>query len=282
MEDVGAGRSTPPTDSNLAGCVPDGAGRGQPPAGFPSTFPPPDARPRGTARNGQGRQVTAEAADGPFAHVTSNERSQAGMRGDVRGAAGATYKTAGFAYTGSNPVPATPPLSCGNGRCVAPVALADGTGFPPISLRLTLSRRGRVPSLAGETWPSISPASAVSRLVQPPHDHWRSGIRARSRCRAKLSPMVCSRCTPSRSLAVDRQAGHLDRVGRYPPIQALPRRRSPCWLLARAHAWRSGRSSRVCSRSASGCRPVKGQGWPGEVPGADARVYAPADSCCWG
>ena len=29
---------------------------------FPSYFPPPDARPRGTGRNGQGRQVTGEAA----------------------------------------------------------------------------------------------------------------------------------------------------------------------------------------------------------------------------
>jgi hypothetical protein len=57
--------------------------------------------------------VTAGAVTGPFAHVTGDKRNQAGMEGDPRGAATATCKTAGFAYTGSNPVPATPPLSCG-------------------------------------------------------------------------------------------------------------------------------------------------------------------------
>src|SRR5215216_6558379 len=41
-------------------------GRSQPwsePKGFPSDFPPLDARSRGTGRNGRGRRVTAEAVD---------------------------------------------------------------------------------------------------------------------------------------------------------------------------------------------------------------------------
>jgi hypothetical protein len=62
---------------------------------------------------GRGRRVTAEADARPFAHVTAHDRDQTGMVGDVRGAAAATCKIAGIAYTGSNPVPATQ-LSYGN------------------------------------------------------------------------------------------------------------------------------------------------------------------------
>jgi hypothetical protein len=36
---------------------------------------------------------------------------QVGMRRDARGDSGATCKIAGIAYTGSNPVPATPALA---------------------------------------------------------------------------------------------------------------------------------------------------------------------------
>ena len=82
--------------------------------GFPSDFPPPNMGLRETGRNGRGRPVTAEAVDRPFVHVTSDDRDQEGMRGDTRGDSGATCKIAGIAYTGSNPVPATLPLSCGN------------------------------------------------------------------------------------------------------------------------------------------------------------------------
>ena len=82
--------------------------------GFPSDFPPPDAGPRGTERNGQGRRVPAEAVYRAFVHVTSGLAGQVGMRRDPRGGGGATCKIAGIAYTGSNPVPATLPLSCGN------------------------------------------------------------------------------------------------------------------------------------------------------------------------
>jgi hypothetical protein len=52
--------------------------------GFPSTFPPPDAKPRGTGRNGRGRQVTAEAVGRLFVHVTSDNRDQVGMGRDPR------------------------------------------------------------------------------------------------------------------------------------------------------------------------------------------------------
>jgi hypothetical protein len=58
--------------------------------------------------------VTAEAIDRPFVHVTSGLAGQVGMRRDSWGAGGATCKIAGIAYTGSNPVPATLSLSCGN------------------------------------------------------------------------------------------------------------------------------------------------------------------------
>jgi hypothetical protein len=80
---------------------------GQIEPGFPSNFPPPDARPRGSGRYRQGRLVTAEAVGRSFVHVTSGDRDQVGMGRDPRGDGGATCKIAGIAYTGSNPVPAT-------------------------------------------------------------------------------------------------------------------------------------------------------------------------------
>jgi hypothetical protein len=58
---------------------------GQMAAGIPSDFPPPDARPLGTGRNGRGPRVTAEAAGRSFVHVTSAVREQVG---DGRGPAG--------------------------------------------------------------------------------------------------------------------------------------------------------------------------------------------------
>ncbi len=38
---------------------------------FPSTFPPPDALPRGTGRNGRGRRMIVRAFARPFVHVTT-------------------------------------------------------------------------------------------------------------------------------------------------------------------------------------------------------------------
>ena len=81
---------------------------------FPSFLPPPDAGPLRIGRRGWGRRGTAEAVARPFTHVTSDNRDQMGMGRDPRGDGGATCKIAGIAYTGSNPVPATLALSCGN------------------------------------------------------------------------------------------------------------------------------------------------------------------------
>jgi len=80
---------------------PIGAELGRATATIPSTLPPPDAGTRGTGRNGRGRQVTVEALDGPFVHVTGGYRGQVGMGGDPRGGGGATCKIAGIADEGS-------------------------------------------------------------------------------------------------------------------------------------------------------------------------------------
>jgi hypothetical protein len=60
---------------------------------IPSTFPPPDAWPRGTGWNKQGRLGTAETVDRLFVHVTSHGREQVGMGRDPRGDGGATCRT---------------------------------------------------------------------------------------------------------------------------------------------------------------------------------------------
>jgi hypothetical protein len=56
------------------------------------------------------------------------DRDQVGMGEDLRGAAAATCKIAGVAYTGSNPVPATTALNCENAaaRCAITPACVDG------------------------------------------------------------------------------------------------------------------------------------------------------------
>jgi hypothetical protein len=61
------------------------------PSGFPSDFPPPDARPRGTGQHGRERRVTAAAVGRPFVHVTSDSRDEVRMGRDPRGAGGATW-----------------------------------------------------------------------------------------------------------------------------------------------------------------------------------------------
>jgi hypothetical protein len=73
--------------------------------GLRSTFAPPDAEPHGTGWNRRGPQVTAEAVGKLFVHVAGGNRDHEGTGGDPRGAAAATCKIAGIAYTGSNPVP---------------------------------------------------------------------------------------------------------------------------------------------------------------------------------
>jgi len=74
---------------------------------LPSASPLPDAGPQEMRRYGQGSRGTAEAADRLFAHVTSDDGEHSGMRQDPRRDANPTWKNAGIAYTGSNPVPAT-------------------------------------------------------------------------------------------------------------------------------------------------------------------------------
>ena len=98
---------------------------------FPSTFAPPDAWPRGTGWNKQGRLGTAETVDRLFVHVTGYGREQVGMGRDPRGGGGATCKIAGIAYTGSNPIPATLPLSCGNAAADRTSGRVRRSGFPP-------------------------------------------------------------------------------------------------------------------------------------------------------
>jgi hypothetical protein len=104
-------------------------------AGFRSNFAPPDTGPPGTGGNRQGRRAAADAIHSPFVLVTGGGRNQPGMGRDLRGATAATCKIAGIAYTGSNPVPATLPLSCGNAVAAWPARRACGvwipSGFPP-------------------------------------------------------------------------------------------------------------------------------------------------------
>jgi hypothetical protein len=70
--------------------------------------------------------VTAEAVGKLFAHVAGSNRDDEGMGGDRRGAAAATCKIAGIAYTGSNPVPATlPRLTGDHSRGMRAVSLAE-------------------------------------------------------------------------------------------------------------------------------------------------------------
>jgi hypothetical protein len=103
--------------------------------GFPSDFPPPNMGLRETGRNARGRPVTAAAVGKAFAHVTSGLAGQVGMRRDSWGAGGAACKIAGIAYTGSNPVPATTPLSCENAATGRRIRLGSTlrfrSGFPP-------------------------------------------------------------------------------------------------------------------------------------------------------
>jgi hypothetical protein len=122
---------------------------GQISARLPSDFPPPDAGTRGSGRYGQGRGVTAEAAGRPFVHVTSDDRDQVGMGRDSRGACAATCKIAGIAYTGSNPVPATVPLSCGNRRSAASLM---PPGRSPGSLHFPSARRA---ADTAHPWPAV-------------------------------------------------------------------------------------------------------------------------------
>jgi hypothetical protein len=80
-------------------------------AGFRSTFPPPDALPGGTGRNGRGRRMTVGAFADAFVHVTTYNWGQAGITGDPRGAAPAACKIAGIAVADAGSSNATLPLN---------------------------------------------------------------------------------------------------------------------------------------------------------------------------
>src|SRR5262245_59473451 len=71
--------------------VPD-AGRA---VGFPSTFPPRDAKTRGTGRNRWGQRVMVGAVSVAFVLVTADGWGPVGVRRDLRGAEFAACKIAG-------------------------------------------------------------------------------------------------------------------------------------------------------------------------------------------
>ena len=137
-----------PVERATPGWVRDPSRNGEHRDGLPSTFPPPDAEPRGTGRSGQGRRAAAEADGEPFAHVTGDGRGQVGAGRDPRGGGSATCKIAGIACLlrfESCPCHTTSKLGK-RGRRVADQARLRGPGFPPVSLRPT-PRRHRRPHL---------------------------------------------------------------------------------------------------------------------------------------
>ena len=66
-----------PTGTRAAGSQGRRYGGGR----IPSDFPPPDARPHGTAWSWEGRPGTAEAVDRPFAHVSPIVGTKRGCKG---------------------------------------------------------------------------------------------------------------------------------------------------------------------------------------------------------
>jgi hypothetical protein len=155
-----------PVATRTTEVTPDGSdresGEGTTAEGLRSTFAPPDAEPHGTGGNRRGPQVTAEAVGKLFVHVVGGNRDHEAMRGDRRGAAAATCKIAGIAYTGSNPVPATLLLSCENAVAYRPITpgstLRFPSGFPPPDAPPTPTAH---PALPGRTRP---------RSARPPGD----------------------------------------------------------------------------------------------------------------
>ncbi len=75
--------------------------------GFPSTFPPPDARPRGTERDDWGRPGIVEAVAALFVLVTVDNRDCEGQEVTIGEPPVGSVKSPASAYPGSNPGPAT-------------------------------------------------------------------------------------------------------------------------------------------------------------------------------
>jgi hypothetical protein len=167
------------------------SGRHQP--GLPSTFPPPDARPRGTGRNGRGRRVSAGAVGRPFVHVTGAYRGQVGMGRDPRCKRRATCKIAGIAYTGSNPVPATQ-FSCGNTQLCNSWNLCFSTriSISFLSTSIVRPKPALLPGRRGpqSAWPGgvASGEAGGCRFYWPACRRRRGAAAPRSRWRAPWPP----------------------------------------------------------------------------------------------
>jgi hypothetical protein len=101
------------------------------------------------------------------------------MRGDPRGDGGATCKTAGFAYTGSNPVPATPPVTCENAAAVRWVMASERrripSDFPPPDVVPTPT--ARPVSLRGER--GLARAPVGEQTARSRSDGWEGAVALR-------------------------------------------------------------------------------------------------------
>ena len=108
------------------------------------------------------------------------------MGGDARGDGGATCKTAGYAYTGSNPVPATSRLTSNNAVSSRPFRpgcrVGLPSGFPPadalptVTAQLAPPGRGRVGADTSSTLCDLGlfvdePAQSID--PHDPHVRWR-------------------------------------------------------------------------------------------------------------
>jgi hypothetical protein len=129
-------------------------------SGFPSTFPPPDSRLRGTRNNSRVRRGRIEAARRPFAHVTANDRDQAGTEGNRGGPPLRPVKSPASAYPGSNPGPATSATTSAD-----MVTIRARPRNPPGRLSLILPSRGRPADARRST--GGSPSASTSARNRP-------------------------------------------------------------------------------------------------------------------
>jgi hypothetical protein len=118
---------------------------------FPSTFPPRNAKTRGTGRNRWGRQGTVGAVSRLFALVRPMGRVQWGCDGTRGEPRLRPVKSPASAYPGSNPAPAAPVTSAD--MVPAPAWSCNPAG--PVSLRFRsrptpCGRRPRVPGRPAE------------------------------------------------------------------------------------------------------------------------------------
>ena len=98
-----------PTGTRAAGSQGRRYGGGR----LPSVFPPPDARPHGTAWSWEGCPGTAEAVDRPFAHVSAIVGTKRGCKG-TRGVMALRPVKSPALPTQVRILSLPPHLSCGN------------------------------------------------------------------------------------------------------------------------------------------------------------------------